>query len=244
MGKTFPDNVPDAIVNMDKSIDQKLSYQRNKLEEARPTKPAPESVAKAEAKEKPGGMMQVPPEKTKDIDKEMPSVPDDAAKKGAEAAAKKKPKPRPTTWANGTPVGSGTNKNIIHPNSLQARGGGGSTQKNPIAEEDKASTQLAERTPAKKRPTLSSDTGGGRRSSNVTYDYSALDEARDKYAKAEATKGAAAQAAFEGDIGKTMAAGHAIRSLQQQARAAEMQGPRIRQKQSSFTAPNREFSIG
>ena len=37
MGK-LSDNVPDAIVNMDKSIDQKLSYQRNKLEEARPTK--------------------------------------------------------------------------------------------------------------------------------------------------------------------------------------------------------------
>ena len=67
-------------------------------------------------------------------DKEMPSVPDDAAKKGAEAAAKKKPKPRPLP-GNGTPVGSGTNKNIIHPNSLQARGGGGSTPEEPIAEE-------------------------------------------------------------------------------------------------------------
>ena len=65
---------------------------------------------------------------------------------------------------------------------------------------------------------------------------------RDKYAKAEATKGAAAQAAFEGDIGKTMAAGHAIRSLQQQARAAEMQGPRIRQKQSSHSTKPRIFN--
>ena len=89
----------------------------------------------------------------------------------------------------------------------------------------------------------SSDTGGGRSSRSATYDYSAVDEARKSRADAETAKGSAAAAAFAGDIGKAMAAGHAIRALQQKAREAESQGPRIRQSQASHTRPNQKSAI-
>ena len=89
----------------------------------------------------------------------------------------------------------------------------------------------------------SSDTGGGRTSSSQTFDYSAVDEARKSRADAETAKGSAASAAFSGDIGKAMAAGHAIRALQKKAKEAEMQGPRIRQQQSSHTNPNQKTAI-
>jgi hypothetical protein len=103
-------------------------------------------------------------------------------------------------------------------------GGGGGQRPSPVSEK-------------------SSDTGGGRTSSSRTLDYSAIDEARESRSKAEATKGAAAAAAYAGDVGKTMAAGHAIRALQQKAREADLQGPRIRQSQSSHTNPNSKSAI-
>jgi hypothetical protein len=89
----------------------------------------------------------------------------------------------------------------------------------------------------------SSDTGGGRTSSSRTFDYSAIDEARESRSKAESAKGAAAAAAYAGDVGKTMAAGHAIRGLQQKAREAELQGRRVRQSQSSHTKPNQKSAV-
>lgn len=89
----------------------------------------------------------------------------------------------------------------------------------------------------------SSDTGGGRTSSSRTFDYSAVDEARKSRADAETAKGSAAAAAFSGDIGKAMSAGHAIRALQRKAREADMQGPRVRQSQSSHTKPNQKTAI-
>ena len=89
----------------------------------------------------------------------------------------------------------------------------------------------------------SSDTGGGRTSSSSTMYYSAVDEARKSRADAETAKGSAASAAFSGDIGKAMAAGHAIRALQKKAREADMQGPRVRSSQRSHTKPNQESKV-
>lgn len=89
----------------------------------------------------------------------------------------------------------------------------------------------------------SSDTGGGRTSSSSTVDYSAVDEARKSRADAETAKGSAASAAFSGDIGKAMAAGHAIRALQKKAKEADTQGPRVRSSQRSHTKPNQESKV-
>lgn len=89
----------------------------------------------------------------------------------------------------------------------------------------------------------SSDTGGGRTSSSSTIDYSAVDEARTARSKAEAAKGAAASAAYAGDIPKAMAAGHTIRALQKQANEASRQGPRVRSSQRSHTRPNQESKV-
>lgn len=89
----------------------------------------------------------------------------------------------------------------------------------------------------------SSDTGGGRTSSSSTIDYSAVDEARTARSKAEAAKGAAASAAYAGDIPKAMAAGHSIRALQKQANEASRQGPRVRSSQRSHTKPNQESKV-
>ena len=213
-------------------------------------KPDPASVAKTEPKEKPGGLFSVPPEKVDAkpapvvSNKEMPAIPADAAEKGAEKA--KEQKPRPTTWANGTPVGSGTDKTKIHPDSLAARGKPGGERKgdNHAANEAKQNQEGAVAPKEPKVPGRSADTGGGKVSSSVTLDHSAADEARDRRAKLTAAHGAAAASAFEGDIGKTMQAGSLIRSLQQQAREAEAVGPRIRSSQSSVTRPNRKFVIG
>ena len=88
-----------------------------------------------------------------------------------------------------------------------------------------------------------SDTGGGKTSSSSSVDYSAVDEARTARSKAEAAKGAAASAAYAGDIPKAMAAGHAIRALQKQANEAGSQGPRIRSSQRSHTKPNQASKI-
>lgn len=215
-----------------------------------PAKPSSVQVAQVESKEKPGGFFSVPPEKVDAkpapvvSNKEMPAIPADAAEKGAEKA--KERKPRPTTWANGTPVGSGTDKTKIHPDSLAARGkpAGEKKGENHAANEAKQNQEGTVAPKAPKVPGRSADTGEGKVSSSVTFDHSAADEARDRRAKLTAAHGAAAASAFEGDIGKTMQAGSLIRSLQQQAREADAVGPRIRSSQRSVTRPNRKFVIG
>ena len=88
-----------------------------------------------------------------------------------------------------------------------------------------------------------SDTGGGQNSSSTTMDFSAVDEGRKLRGKAGEMHGAAASAAYSGDVPKAMAAGHAIRALKKQASAAEAQGPRVRSQQSSHTAPNQKSSV-
>ena len=180
--------------------------------------------------------MQVPPRRLK-ISTRKCLVPDDAAKKVLKLLQRRS-LPRPTTWANGTPVGF-EQTNIIHP-LLQAQVVVVNPGRTPSQRKIKQA-HSSPRTPAKKRPTLSSDTGGGRRSSNVTYDYSALDEARDKYAKRKLPKVLLLKLHLRETLARQWQPVMQL-SLQQQARAAEMQGPRIRQKQSSFTAQTENFN--
>lgn len=78
---------------------------------------------------------------------------------------------------------------------------------------------------------------GGSRSMSRTYDYSAVDEARKSRADSRSATAAAASAAFGGDVGKAIAAGTTIRSLQQKAREAEQQGVRVRSESSSSRSP-------
>lgn len=80
----------------------------------------------------------------------------------------------------------------------------------------------------KKGREVTNSTSGGSRSLSKTFDHSAVDEARKSRADAGAANAAAAAAAFSGDIGKAIAAGTTIRSLQRKAREAEAQGVRTR----------------
>lgn len=85
---------------------------------------------------------------------------------------------------------------------------------------------------------LSRSSSGGKSSGSVTYDYSAIDEARSARSKANQLQGTAAKAAYDGDISGVMNSANAIRGLQQQAREADQQGPRVRSVSSSETGPS------
>ena len=91
----------------------------------------------------------------------------------------------------------------------------------------------------KKGHEVSKSTSGGSRSFSKTFDHSAVDEARKSRADAGAATAAAGSAAFTGDIGKAIAAGTTIRSLQQKAREAEAQGVRVRSFSSRSSDPGK-----
>jgi len=75
--------------------------------------------------------------------------------------------------------------------------------------------------------TRKKDPGSRSASSSVSYDYSAVDEARAAAAKAKATEGEAAKAAYAGDVASAMDAGNRIRALRNQSDAAARQGVRV-----------------
>ena len=70
-------------------------------------------------------------------------------------------------------------------------------------------------------------------SQSVTYDYSAVDEARAAASKAKATEGEAAKAAYTGDVASAMDAGNRIRALRKQSDAAAKQGVRVSSSSTS-----------
>tara|TARA_E500000081_G_C6126746_1_gene351220 strand:- start:1552 stop:1935 length:384 start_codon:yes stop_codon:yes gene_type:complete len=95
----------------------------------------------------------------------------------------------------------------------------------------------------KKGREVSKGTTGGSRSFSKSFDHSAVDEARKSRADAGAATAAAGAAAFAGDIGKAIAAGTTIRSLQQKAREAEAQGVRTRSFSTRSSDPGKSAKI-
>ena len=81
--------------------------------------------------------------------------------------------------------------------------------------------------------TRKNDPGSRSASQSVSYDYSAVDEARAAAAKAKATEGEAAKAAYAGDVASAMDAGNRIRALRNQSDAAARQGVRVASTSSS-----------
>ena len=84
---------------------------------------------------------------------------------------------------------------------------------------------------------MGTTSSGGSRSGSITYDHSAVDEARSARSKAKQLQGTAAKAAYDGDISGVMNSAQAIRGLQQQAREADKQGSRIRSVSSRSSDP-------
>jgi len=70
----------------------------------------------------------------------------------------------------------------------------------------------------------------------VNYDYSAVDEARAAAAKAKATEGEAAKAAYAGDLASAMDAGNRIRALRNQSADAARQGVRVSSASASASS--------
>lgn len=81
--------------------------------------------------------------------------------------------------------------------------------------------------------------GGGSASSSVTYDNSAIHEARKSKAAASQMQGKAWKAAYDGDISTAMDSAQSIRSLQQQSKDAQNTGSLIASKRSSASAPSK-----
>ncbi len=81
--------------------------------------------------------------------------------------------------------------------------------------------------------------GGGSASSSVTYDNSAIHEARKSKAAAGQMQGKAWKAAYDGDISTAMDSAQSIRSLQQQSKDAQNTGSLIASKRSSASAPSK-----
>ena len=84
--------------------------------------------------------------------------------------------------------------------------------------------------------------GGGSVSNSVTYDNSAIHEARKSKAAANQLQGKAWKAAYDGDISTAMDSAQSIRSLQQQAKDAQKTGSLVASKRSSSTAPTKGTS--
>ena len=79
--------------------------------------------------------------------------------------------------------------------------------------------------------------GGGSKRSSVTYDNSAIHEARKSQSAANQMQGKAWKATYDGDISTAMDSAQTIRSLQQQANDAKNTGSLVASKSSSITAP-------
>ena len=79
--------------------------------------------------------------------------------------------------------------------------------------------------------------GGGSQSKSITYDNSAIHDARKAKAAANQLQGKAWKAAYDGDISTAVDSAHSIRSLQQQAKAAQNTGSLVASKRSSSTEP-------
>jgi len=84
--------------------------------------------------------------------------------------------------------------------------------------------------------------GGGSVSNSVTYDNSAIHEARKSKSAANQMQGKAWKAAYDGDISTAMDSAQSIRSLQQQAKDAHNTGSLVASKRSSATAPTKGTS--
>lgn len=70
-------------------------------------------------------------------------------------------------------------------------------------------------------------------SNSISFDHSAVDEARQARAKAAATDSEAFEAAYKGDIGAAANAAGRIRALRNQAAAADRIGVRVSSKSNS-----------
>jgi hypothetical protein len=81
--------------------------------------------------------------------------------------------------------------------------------------------------------------GGGSVSNSITYDNSAIHEARKSKSAANQMQGKAWKAAYDGDISTSMDTAQSIRSLQQQAKDAHNTGSLVASKRSSATAPTK-----
>ena len=84
--------------------------------------------------------------------------------------------------------------------------------------------------------------GGGSVSNSITYDNSAIHEARKSKAAANQMQGKSWKAAYDGDISTAMDSAQSIRSLQQQAKDAQGTGSLVASKRSSATAPTKGTS--
>lgn len=75
--------------------------------------------------------------------------------------------------------------------------------------------------------------GSSSASNSISFDHSAVDEARQARAKAAATDSEAFEAAYKGDIGAAANAAGRIRALRNQAAAADRIGVRVSSKSDS-----------
>ena len=81
--------------------------------------------------------------------------------------------------------------------------------------------------------------GGGSASVSMSYDNSAIHEARKSRGAAKQLQGKAAKAAYDGDISGVMDSATSIRSLQKQAKEAENTGSLVASARSSASAPTK-----
>lgn len=84
--------------------------------------------------------------------------------------------------------------------------------------------------------------GGGSVSNSITYDNSAIHEARKSKSAANQMQGKAWKAAYDGDISTAVDSAQSIRSLQQQSKDAQNTGSLVASKRSSATAPTKGTS--
>ena len=88
------------------------------------------------------------------------------------------------------------------------------------------------------KPTRKVTNKGASRTTNRSFDYSSIDEARALRSKAGSIEGTMAKSAYEGDIGGHIERGRSVKSLRDAALRAEAEGVRVKSVGSKSEGPS------